>query len=913
MPDWRKDLRAALAPLRLDPHEEASVVEELSQDLQDRYEDMLLRGVSEHDAYASLRRELSDEALATVLKRNVHRASTSLVPADQRKQSPLSNVWYDLRHGARLLGKSPGFALIAILSLALGIGANTTIFQLLDAVRLRTLPVDSPRELAQVHISSKNRWGDFYSPYADLTYGVWDQLRQQQQAFTAIAAWSPFRFNLGIGGEARYADTLMVSGDFFRVLGIQPAMGRLITPTDDYRGCGAQGAVLSYAFWQREFGGGTDVVGRSLTLNGHAFQVMGVTPPSFFGVVVGNRFDVAVPLCSEPLFTPKTSLMERPSSWWLGVIGRLKPGWTMERATGHLEAISPAMFAATVPEDFDAPERKQWLEFRLSAVPLATGVSTLRRTYEDPLYLLLALSGVVLLIACANLANLLLARASGRQREMALRLALGASRARLVRQLLAESLLLAVLGTAAGAVLAQFLSRILVAFLGTAQNRVFVELTPDWRLLGFATMLALITCVLFGLMPAIQASQTEPGVALKSNTRGSTPGRARFRARRLLVIAQVALSLVLVVGAFLFIRSFRNLADLNAGFVQDQVLVTQVDWAALHLNADRVPEFQRELLERLRALGEVSAAAELQIVPMSHSGWDDNVDVPDGPQRVDVNFNRVSPGYFKTMQIPLLAGRDFADEDTPASPVVAVVNQELVRKLFGGANPVGRIFKNSGDAKKSCRIIGVVADTKFYDMREQPVPIAWLSYTQSIGPEPQTNVMIRSQQPLLPLLASLKHALAEINPALVVEFAPLKTQIRDSLLRERLMAMLSGSFGALATILAMVGLYGVISYVVAQRRTEIGVRMALGASRRDIVRMVLGEVGVLLGIGLSVGAALTLVFGSAASSMLYGLKTYDPLTLAAATVAMAAVAAIASVIPAQRAATVDPMVALREE
>ena len=913
MPDWQKEVRAALAPLRLDAHQEASVVEEMSQDLQDRFQELLLRGESEQDAYASLRRELSAEALATGLQRTLHRAPTSLVPADQYGHSRFNDIWYDLRHGARLLRKSPGFALIAIVSLALGIGANTTIFQLLDAVRLRTLPVKSPQELARVRISTGERRGDFYSAYADLTYGIWDRLRQQQQAFSVIAAWSPFRFNLGAGGEARYADTLLVSGDFFRVLRIQPALGRLISQSDDYRGCGAQGAVLSYAFWQREFGGSADAVGRSLNLDGHAFQVMGVTPPTFFGVVVGNRFDVAIPLCSEPLFTPKMSLMERRSSWWLSVIGRLKPNWTMDRATGQLTAISPAMFAAEVPEEFDPPARKQWLDFRLAALPLATGVSSLRKTYEDPLYLLLALSGVVLLIACANLANLLLARASGRQREMALRLTLGASRARLVRQLLAESLLLAVLGTAAGAVLAQFLSRILVAFLGTVKNRIFVELTPDWRVLVFATVLAVITCVLFGLMPAIQASQTEPGVTLKSNTRGSTPGKSRFRARRLLVIAQVALSLVLVVGAFLFIRSFRNLADLNAGFVQDHVLVTEVDWTALHLSADRVPEFQRELLERLCALGEVSAAAELQIVPMGHSGWDDNVDVPDGPQRIDVNFNRVSPGYFKTMQIPLLAGRNFAEEDTPDSPAVAVVNKEFVRKLFASANPVGRIFKGSGDPKKSYRIVGIVADTKFYNMREQPVPIAWLSYTQGVGPEPQTNVMIRSEQPLLPLVDSVKRALAEINPALVVEFVPLKTQIRDSLLRERLMAMLSGSFGALATVLAMVGLYGVISYVVAQRRIEIGLRMALGANRRDIVRMVLGEVGVLLGIGLSVGAALTLAFGSAASSMLYGLKAYDPLTLFGATVAMAAVAVIATLVPARRAATVDPMIALREE
>lgn len=913
MPDWEKEIRAVLAPLRLDPQKEAGVVEELSQDLQERFQELLQQGVPGDEAYGALRRELNDGTLTAGLKRTLHRAAPSLAPADERSGSLLRGWWHDLRHGARLLRKAPGFAIIAIVSLALGIGANTTIFQLLDAVRMRMLPVESPQELVRVRVATKDRRGDFYSPYADLTYGVWDQLRQEQQAFSSVAAWSPFPFNLGNGGEARYANAILVSGEFFHVLGVQPVLGRLISPSDDYRGCGAQGAVVSYAFWQREFGGQANAIGRTLTLNGHVFPVMGVTPQSFFGMIVGDQFDVAIPLCSEPLFTPAPSLMERRSSWWLGVVGRLNPGWTVERTTAHLAAISGPMFASTVPDDLGAPERKQWLNFRLKALPLATGVSNLRSSYEDPLWLLLALSGVVLLIACANLANLLLARASVRQREMALRLTLGASRARLLRQMLAESLLLAFAGAAAGALLAQFLSRVLVALLGTSHSRVFVELTPDWRVLGFATALAIVTCVLFGLMPAIQASQTEPGIALKSNARGTTSGRGRFRLRRGLVIAQVALSLVLLAGAFLFVGSFEKLANLNAGFAQDHVLVTEVDWTALHLSKERVPEFYRALLERMRAVPGVSAAAELQIVPMSHNGWDDEVDVPNGPQRVDVNFNRVSPGYFQAMEVPLLVGRDFAEEDTPDSPAVAIVNQALVRKLFGEENPIGKVIRHSSDAKESYRIVGVVSDTKFYDMREQAVPIAWLSFTQAVGPAPGTNLMIRSEQPLLPLIATLKHELAEISPALSVEFAPLKTQIRDSLLRERLMAMLSGFFGALATILAMVGLYGVISYVVAQRRTEIGVRMALGANRRDVVRMVLSEVGVLLGVGVAVGTGLTLLLGPAASSMLYGMKSYDPLTLAAASVAMGVVALLASLMPARRAATVDPMVALREE
>ena len=915
MPDWSKEVRAAIASLNLEPAREAAVIEELSQDLRDRYEAMLTSGIAAGQAGEALLRELNDGILVSGLKATLPRAQPPLLAGDHGRTNLLAGIWSDLRYGARLLRSNSGFAAVAILSLALGIGANTTIFQLLNAVRLRTLPVKAPQRLAAVRIVNSPGCcrGDFYSSNADLTGGLWNQVREQQQGFSEIAAWSPSRFNLSQGGEARYADALLVSGQFFSVLGIQPLLGRLISPPDDYRGCGAQGAVLSYAFWQRQFGGNPGVLNSQLTLSGHPFQIIGVVPPNFYGIEVGRSFDVAIPLCSEPVFSTKGSLMDSTTSWWIAAIGRLKPSWTLERASAQLAAISPAIFAATLPDQYDATAKKDYLTFHLGALPAARGVSELRHDYEDPLWLLLALSGLVLLIACANLANLMLARASVRQREMGLRLTLGASRSRLIRQVLAESLLLATLGTLAGVVLAQILTRVLVAFLSTQQRPIFVELTPDWRVLGFAAGLAILTCLLFGLTPAIQASRTDPGVAMKAGSRGVTAGRDRFLLRRVLVVSQVALSLVLVVGAFLFVRTFRNLLALNAGFQQDHVLVANFDFSPLKWSKDTQMAHKRDLTARIEALPGITSVAETLIVPMSHSGWDDNIDVPDGLQRQDVTFNRVSPGYFRTMETPLLAGRDFNDADTPKSPAVAIVNETFARKFFGTANPIGKVFHNSEKPDPVYRIVGVTADSKYYELREKPVPIAFVSFTQASGPEENSTLMIRSDLPMASLMSAVKSAANEMNPALVLNFTVLKTQIREGLLRERLMATLSGFFGVLAAILASIGLYGVISYMVIRRRNEIGVRMALGANRSDIVLMILKEAAALMVIGLATGAALALVAGTAASSMLYGLKPRDPLALIAAIGGMALVALVASVLPAQRAATLHPMAALRQE
>ncbi len=914
MRDWRDEIRSAIAVLKLEATREAEVVEELNQHLQDRTEAMLASDLTAQQADEALVQELHDPALIAGLKATVHSELPSPPVGSDSGGQFLARVCMDLRYAARVSIQNPGFSLVVILSLALGIGANTAIFQLLNAVRLRMLPVSRPDRLASVRIVDSPHCctGDFYSDHPDLTGDIWNQVRQQQQGFSKIAAWYPTRLNAGRGIENRPVSTLMVSGNFFDVLGVQPSLGRMISPADDYRGCGAQGALVSYGFWQREFGGDRGILERKITLDGHPFQIMGVTPPNFVGIEVGRAFDVAIPLCAEAVISAKGPSRD-PVAWWITTIGRLRPGWTLERASAQLAAISPAIFAATVPAQFDGPARKDYLSFRLGAVPAANGFSTLRRNYQEPLWLLLGLAGLVLLIACANLANLMLARASAREREMALRLTLGASRPRLIRQLVTESLLLAVLGAAAGVALAQMLSRVLITYLSTQRDQVFLELTLDWHVVGFVTGLAVLATVLFGLAPALRASRIAPGVVLKASGRGISASGESVLLRQALVVSQVALSMVLLVSALLFARTFQNLMRVDTGFQQDHILIANFDYSPLKLPAASQMAFKRELLIHIRAVPGVTSAAETLFPPLSQAGWDGNVDIPDGPQRQDVRLSRVSPGYFETMQMELISGRDFNEADKTAALTEAIVNREFALKFFGKTNPLGRTFYDSGKRDMPYQVIGVVNDTKYYSLREDPLPMVFVSFTQANGPQERSTLMIRSNESLPALISSIKSTASQINPGMVMDFSVLKTQILDGLLRERLVATLSGFFGALATVLAMVGLYGVISYMVVRRRSEIGLRMALGANRVDILAMVLREAAKLLGMGLAIGTTLALSAGKIAASMLYGLKPRDPLTVAVAVTAMTVIALVASLLPAKRAASIDPMAALREE
>jgi len=830
----------------------------------------------------------------------------------------MASLWKDLRYGLRMLVLSPGFTVIAVVTLALGIGANTAIFQLIDTIRLRTIPVKNPEELATVRIADRH-WGSgqFSGPYSQLTFPMWEQIRNRQQGFSQIAVWSAQQFNLATGGEIRYAKTLRVSGEFFQVLGVMPLLGRLLGPADDQPGCAVGGADISYAFWQRNFGGDPSIVGKRVSLNGNSFEIVGVTPPGFNGISVGDTFDVAVPVCIEPIVSPRNNRLTIRHAWWLASIGRLKPGWSVARSNAQMNALTPAILQETIPPFYDSETVKKYLEYKLGVFSASTGFSQLRRDSETPLWLLLGISGLVLLIACANLANLMLARAGARERQITIRLALGATRARMIRELLSESILLAVAGSICGLFLAFAVSRMLVAFLSTADTQIFLELGTDWRVLGFATALAVLTTVLFGLAPAFRATRGEPAALLQSGSRGMTGGRERFTLRRVLVVSQVSLSVVLLTGALLFARSLRNLTTLNIGFQQNGILIASVDFTRLHLPEDQYTEYKRALSTPIKAIPGVEAAANAMLVPFGGNTWNDDIITEGSDKDQGVAWlNYLGPGYFQAIGTPLLAGRDFDDRDTATSVRVAIVNQAFVRKILKGADPLGkrfRIHEPPGKPRPLYEIVGVTGDNKFDDMHEEFLPFVYFPATQQEKPGPDDQIIIRSSLPLGGLMASIKQAINDVNPGIEFEFTVFKTKVHNSLVKDELLATLSGFFGFLAALLAAIGLYGVISYMVVQRTKEIGIRMAIGAKRVDVVGMILRQAGILTVAGLVIGNGLALASAQVAKSLLYGLKPRDPFTLVLAVLTLTAVAALASFLPAYRASRLDPLKALRYE
>ncbi len=858
------------------------------------------RGMNQEDARTAAYRKLGNP---TLVREEIYGMNSI---------SWLESAWQDLRYAWRTLRHTPSFSVVALLSLALGIGANTAIFQLINAVKLRTLPIPHADRIVEYRIEThgKGRTGQFNGERPLMSYPLYESI-VQQPGLGRVFAWGTAGFDLADGGESQPARGLFVTGPLFDIAGVRPAAGRLITASDDTRGCGTPAAVLSFPFWQSKFGGDPHIQGKTLKLNGNSFVIAGVAESGFFGFEVGRAFDVAIPMCAEPLLRTRSALANR-EIWWLSVMARLDDAHSIAAAEKRAASISSALFASTLPPGYRQGDADNYKAFGLLVVPVGTGVSQIRATYAEPLTLLLYIAGMVLVIACGNLANLMLARASVRQSEMAVRLAIGASRRRLIRQLMVESLLIAAGGAVAGTFVAGALSRVLVTFLDNPSGRrVFVDLGIDWTVLAFTAGLAAITCLLFGLAPAFRATRTSPSQIMRASGRGLTDGRDRFNLRRALVITQLALSLVLITGALLFGGTLKNLINVDTGFTAAGVTQVDIDYRHADIPEAQRLQFQLDLVNRLRAVPGVMSAASAYIVPLSGSGWNQNVVVDGKEQQPYTNITRVGSSYFDVMEMPLVTGRNFDERDTLAAPQVAIVTEAFAKTYFHAPAPIGREFHLAGrigEPDPAYTVIGVVHDIKYEGLHEPSGPVVFFPHTQEREANLDMTIVFRASGDVNAAITQLARG---IEPRMLVTFSRVDQVIGATLVRERLMATLSGFFGIVAMILAAIGLYGVMSYVVERRRSEIGIRIALGAEHTQVISMFMRESAWLIGAGLAVGLALAYVAAKSAATLLFGMTPKDPAPFVLAAAMLAVVALLAAFLPARRASRQSPTTALR--
>jgi predicted permease len=729
------------------------IEDELREHMRMRIDRDIAKGMSPDEAVRKARLRFGNP---TVVKERVDAEDAAL---------GLESFFRDARYAVRGFVKSPGFTIVAVLTLALGIGANTAVFQLLDAVRLRSLPIQNPKELAELRIVGGNQgFGVSDNQFMNFTIPMWLEIKRHHDPFSGVMAWRTADVMVGKLSEAKHVHGLEVSGEFFNVLGVVPWQGRLIEP-QDVASC-AWKTVASYAFWKSQMGGQPITPNTTIQVEGRSVQVLGVTPPSFFGLMVGERFDLAYPTCIPP--NPRREIFT------YSVMGRLKPGWTIERASAYLGALSPGLFESAAPTGYSAEAIKTFKSLRLAAYPAGGGVSALRAAYDSSLQLLLAITGLVLLIACANLANLMLARASARQREMAIRMALGASRGRLLRQLLIGSSLLAISGAAIGVALAQPLSRLMVASLSTSQGSIQLSIVTDWRVLLFAAGVAVLTCIVFGTFPAMRGTSVDPISSLKSGERGIAGSRERFSLQRLLVVTQIAVSLVLLVGALLFVRSYRNLMTVDPGLRESGMTIGYFGYySGMNIKQENEAAFKRQLLEQVQSVHGVENAAETTHVPLSSGSWGHTIRI--GGQQGESHFTYASPSYFATMSIPLVRGRLFTDMDRTNSPHVLIVNQAFVRKYFPATNPVGQLVNVLPEPQYPARtyqIVGTVADTKYNDVREASVlPEAFVPIDQLPEAAQQSGAAMMIASDNRPAtIAAVRSTIAARYPEMILQF-----------------------------------------------------------------------------------------------------------------------------------------------
>jgi len=827
----------------------------------------------------------------------------------------LATLRREVTFALRQLRRTPIVSGVALLSLALGIGANVAIFSLVNALILKSLPIHEPERLVQLQFVNSNP----RETTTALTNPQWEYIRDHVNVMSAVTAMGTASFNLNAGGESRPVPGMFVAARFLDVLGVTPIIGRGFTAENDQRGS-APVAMVSYAFWQREYNGDPSVLGRSITLDGHAFTIVGVTPPDFFGLRVGNTFDVMVPITTEALIRGVESSLDRRSSWWLAVFGRLAPGQTMAQAEAQLRAVQPQLRAATMPQDWRPADQATYIRDPFGVVPATTGISSLRDRYSRALYILLGVVALVLAIACANMANLLLAQAVARRKELALRLSLGAGRRQLVRQLLVESVMLSAIGVLGGLAIAAWGSRALVAMLSSRITTVTLDLSMDWRVFTFAAGVGVATGLLFGVAPAFRGSALTPIDALRDQSRGVVSGGRRVNLGHALVALQVALSFVLVFGSTLFVRTLVGLTSQAMGFESERVLIANVDLRRTGVTEQGRGAIFLQVRDAVAAIPGIESAAASFVTPVGQSAWGLRVSVPgvsSGELGRSSLFNAVTPGYLRTLGTPLLSGRDFTPADALNTPGVIMVNEAFATKFFAGENPIGRTVVIEGwsaDRKdKPVEVVGLVADAKYRSLREEPQATMYAPFAQQDRIGSSARLAIKTSGSPWAARQAVVAAVDGVHKEIVLSLRTLDEDIGLALQQERLIASLSAFFGVLALLLAVLGLYGVMSYSVSRRRNEIGVRMALGAEPRKVVRLVLTNVALITVVGLIVGAAASVGTGRFINSLLYNLSASDKTMIVITAIALAAAAAIAGYLPARRAARIDPMTALREE
>jgi putative ABC transport system permease protein len=818
----------------------------------------------------------------------------------------------DLALGLRTLRRSPGFSATVLLTLALGVGANVAVFQLIEALVLGRLPVNTPERLTIVQLADMTRWnGRRTSGYPVLSNPLWERFRGTQTAFSGVLAWSNAEFRIGAGTAVREARGLFVSGDFFNVLGVRPLRGRVFAAADDRPGCEPAGVVVSHTFWQREMNADAQVVGRTLSVNGRRLDIVGVTPAGFNGVEIGRSFDVALPICSQAVVGREAGWLTDGTVWWLTVMGRLGPEQSLDRANAQLETMSGDLFRQTLPIGASADDASDHLSLRLRATLGAAGVSAVRDRFGDQLILLLVITCLVLLLICTNLATLILARASVRQRELAVRIALGGSIRHVVRQIAVEHSTLAIGGVAFGVMLSAVLSRELVSVLGPA---VSVPLRVNLPLVAVASLCAVVVCLAFGLLPAWTASRSASGRAITAGLRGTSGAAAGLRTREVLVALQVAVSFILVFGALLFGGTLRNVLASDSGFQHADVIVARVDFASASIPQNQRAALKRDVLDRIRGVSGVAAAAEARHLPLSGTGSSATVWRSGAPpeEKTSIRINGVSDSYLRTMGMQLLAGRDFTAADSTSPARIAIVNPAFARRIGITGNPVGTTFRMEGDeADEVVEIVGLVANSKQFTLREDFLPIAFVPISQIVDPRPFTEFAIRPTA-ASGVLADVRRALDTMSPRVDVSFTPLVANVDRSVIRERLMAMLSAFFGVVGALIAVVGVYGVAVELVSRRKAEIGLRMALGARRAHVLAMMARQGGTLVVSGLALGALVVVGSADAARAFVFGVEPRDAAMLLTSSAILAGTALAAILWPSWRAASREPLAALRD-